>query len=377
MPDAPSPSEGAPEPVTPDPVDTAGGDTSSADAPTKIPDASDPAISSTADGDDPAKAPDPDPVKDPEDAKGPKTILEAVDAALKVDKGDKVSSADEGSGDAPAESKKPDAKDGEGDAKAEGDKDKPPPFHEHPRWKAVVAERDDWKGRAEKAEGDVESQKPSLEAIERISGYLDANNLTADEFNNILRIGGFAKNDPLKALEALTPLYNRLLEVTGYTLPPDLKQAVEQGLTTEEYARQTARARGDANIATFQSQTQGQRYETERNSAKHTALVQTLGDTASAWEQEWKASDPDYPKKVSLVRREVELAIHLGEIERTPEAVRSMLDEKRKKVEDEIRAFLPKPKAVNTNPTPGGPGGTSTVKKPETLMDAIDLALTR
>jgi molecular chaperone GrpE (heat shock protein) len=146
-------------------------------------------------------------------------------------------------------------------------------------------------------------------------------------------------------------------------------------LTTEDYARQTARARADANIANFQSQTQGQKHEVERQATEQAALTQSLSDTASAWEREWQASDPDYPKKVSLVRRDVELAFRRDEVERTPEAVRVMLDKVRKQVETEMRAFLPKQKAVNPNLPSDGSGGTSAPKKPETLMDAIDMAL--
>ena len=347
----PSPVDEGTEPVIPEA--NLADDGVASDAPVTEPqDANDdPAASSSADGT--------EPVEGSEDAKSPKTLLEAVEQVLDKpsDKGEADPSPAKSGEEADAKAK-PEGEEGEG---KEGE---PPPFHEHPRWKQLVAERDDLKAQIEKSGEDTQ-------AIDRLETYLGDQSLSVDEFNKLLVIGGLMKNDPAKALEALTPYVVALQEITGSVLPADIQQAVTEGRVTEDYGRQLSKARADANIARNQTQVATESVQVEQR----TNQVNLLGDEASVWEREWQASDPDYSKKADLVREKVELAILRGEVVQTGEQVRALCQKAKQDVETELRAFVPTKKAVNPNTPNSTTGGVQNASEPKSLLEAMQLGL--
>jgi hypothetical protein len=315
-------------------------------------------------------------VPDEEDAKGPESMFDAVKTALETpSEGDAASSAAESGKEPDAEGKTagtddPTQKSGEGEgekAKGDEDADKPPPFHDHPRWKQLVQERDDLKAAAEES-------NEAVQATDRLANYLTEQRLSVDEFNNLLQIGGLMKNDPVKALEALTPYYTKLLEVTGNTLPADLRTAVDQGLLTEDYATETAKARANANVTQFASDNRQQLHAAQAQ----TQQVDNLGDAASDWERKWQASDPDYSKKAIRVQERIELAVHRKELTgaSTAAEVVAACERYKGEVEAELRALMPKPKAVNTNPNAGtGGSGSAAANAPKSMIEAMEAAI--
>lgn len=323
-----------------------------------------------------AKEPEEPSTSDEEDAKGPESMFDAVQAALEApSEGDAASSAAESGKEPDAEADletgeggdEADASKGSKDDKADEDADKPPPFHDHPRWKQLVQERDDLKA-------SVGESEEAVKATDRLANYLTEQHLSVDEFNNLLQIGGLMKNDPVKALEALKPIYTRLLEVTGNTLPADLRTAVDQGLLTEDYAAETAKARANADITQLASDFRQQLHEAQAQ----TQQVNSLGDAASEWERNWKASDPDYSKKATRVQDRIELAVHRKELTgaSTATEVVAACEKYKGEVEAELRALMPKPKAVNANPNAGtGGSGSAAANAPKSMIEAMEAAV--
>ncbi len=315
-------------------------------------------------------------IPDEEDAKGPESMFDAVQAASETpSEGDTASSAAESGKEPDADqAKEPEADGAEADpakeakdGEADEDAGKPPPFHDHPRWKQLVQERDDLKAAAEESE-------EAVQATDRLASYLTEQRLSVDELNNLLQIGGLMKNDPAKALEALTPYYTKLLEVTGNTLPADLRAAVDQGLLTEDYASETAKARAAANITQFNSDNRQQLHEAQAQ----TQQVDGLGDAASDWERKWQASDPDYSKKAIRVQERIELAVHRKELTgvSTAAEVVAACEKYKGEVEAELRALMPKPKAVNANPNAGtGGSGSAAANAPKSMIEAMEAAI--
>ena len=313
---------------------------------------------------------------DEEDDKGPESMFDAVQAALEPSsEGDAASSAAESGKEPDAEADKETGDEGEDADKSKGsadeeaakDADKLLPFHDHPRWKQKLAEIEDLKTA-------VAESEEAVQATDRLSDYLTAQHLSVDEFNNLLQIGGLMKNDPAKALEALTPYYSKLLEVTGNTLPDDLRTAVDQGMLTEDYAIETAKARANANITKFNADNQQQLHEAQAQ----TTQVNTLGDAASDWERNWQASDPDYSKKAIRVQERIELAVHRNELTgaSTPAEVVAACEKYKGEVEAELRALIPKPKAVDANPGSGtGGSGSAAANAPKSLIEAMEVAI--
>ena len=358
MPEASSASDGGSQELDTQAGDT--GDTEISGAPDTSaegakPDVNDPASSSTADGTDPDKG---------SDDQSPTTMIEAVEAVLEKGKEDAGSSPDESGKDAQAEAADTEGKKPEDDGDEAGEDDKLLPFHDHPRFRELIAERNDLKTKLETA-GEAE------EAIVRVEGVLRDQNLSVDEFNRTLVLAGLVKNDPVKALEAIEPLYNKLREVTGGVLPDDIKQQVEQGYMTPEAGLQLAQAKAQARAAEFREQTQSQRSTQEREQTQQRQLVDGVSQAATDWENEWKANDPDYSVKAPRVLERIELKVLKGEFPADPEKAREMCETTKKEVEAELRAFLPKKGTIAPNPTNSAKGKGSTAQEHKTMEDAI------
>ncbi|KKL73071.1 hypothetical protein LCGC14_2078580 [marine sediment metagenome] len=348
-------------------IDTQAGDTgdteisgaSDTSAEGAKPDVTDPASSSTADGKDPDKG---------SDDQSPPTMIEAVEAALEKGKEDAGSSPDESGKDAQAEAADAEDKKSEDKGDEAGEDDKLLPFHDHPRFRELIAERNDLKEK-------VESASEAEEAILRVETVLKEQNLSVDEFNRTLSLAGLVKNDPAKALEAIEPLYNRLREITGNVLPADIKQQVEQGYMTEGAGLELAKARAQTQAAEFREQTQSHRSTQEREQRQQSDLVDGVSRAATDWENEWKANDPDYSVKAPRVLERIELKVLKGEFPADPVKAREMCETVKKEVEAELRAFLPKKDAITANQTGSSKGKGSTAQEPKTYEEAVLAAL--
>ena len=340
------------------PVDVAQ-DGSEPSPPEPIQDVKEPASSSTADG-------TPSETEGDEGAKEPESLVDALEKAIEKDKQDAESPP------AGSEDQKSDAKAEEKpDAKAEDGDETLPPFHLHPRWQEKMAELSKATDQVAELTSQVEGLTEAGEAIDRLESFLKTNNLQTDEFNTLLQIGALMRNDPAKALEALTPYYSQLLEITGTILPPDIQQAVNEGLVTEDYGKQLAKTRAGEQIATHQMALQTSQQEANTS----TQLVDALSTHATAWENTWAASDPDYEKKAELVREGIELRLLRGDIPDGQEAVIRMCDEEKSKVEKRMRGFVPTPKPLT--PSPGSSGGPSNIapSAPTSMMEAMEQAI--
>ena len=184
----------------------------------------------------------------------------------------------------------------------------------------------------------------------------------------MLQIGALMRNDPVKALEALTPYYSKLLEVTGTVLPDDIQQAVNTGEITEDYGKQLAKHRAGENIATHRMELQTSRTDASANAQQ----VEALSTQATTWEKTWAASDPDYEKKAELVRERIELRLLRGDIPSGAKAVVEMCEEEKSKVEAQMRVFMPKQNSLT--PSPGSSGGPSSAAPPAptSLVEAME-----
>lgn len=318
------------------------------------------ASSSTADG-------TPSETEGDKGAKEPESMVEALEKAVEQDK-QAAESPPASSEDQKSEDKPEPAKEAAKEGKPEDGDDKLPPFHEHLRWKQVMAERSELKEQIVTLTAEKEQSAEAVEAIDRLEGYLREHNLTTDEHNTMLHIGALMRNDPVKALEALTPYYSALLEVTGTILPADIQQAVNEGLVTEDYGKQLAKHRAGESIATQQMELQTSQHETATNEQ----LVDGLSQYATTWEHAWAASDPDYSKKAELVQEGIELRLRQGAQPADQEAIVKMCEEEKSKVEARMRAFMPKTQSIT--PSPGSSGGPSSLASPAptTMIEAME-----
>lgn len=329
-----------------------------------------PGASSTSDTDqDTADSSDPNPAD-----KEPSTF-DVVMNALKPEGEEEAGGSSEED-----KSKKPDEK------KAKGDKDEVDDDfedftpEERAQLKKATAERfDKLKGLYRTSKEQVTALTSQLEQAHTEAGYyrkfvdfLDENRISQDEANQLFHIGAMMKNDPLKALELITPYYNDLLHITGHILPPDLQQQVKQGYITREKALELSQLR--ATGQTYQAiREERDTHQQQRNTNRQrTEEIASMQGAISDWERQWSSSDPDYAKKKDRVLDRVELLLvraqKNGTLPKTTDEAVKLANQAKTEVEADLKRLNPQRKQVRT--VDGG-SSASNLPEPKNTADVI------
>lgn len=233
-------------------------------------------------------------VADDKDANKRSTLLDVVKNGLEKGKADSVSST---------EGEKRDTAEGNvTEAKASLDDGQQPkddaqkaaekvPFHNHPRWKEMVAER--------------EALKPKAEQYEKITTFMKSNSLSEQEMVEGFNIMALMKNNPVEAYKALRAHVDKLAPYTGEVLPEDLKKRVDEGFDSEESAKELARLRAEREFSATRQREAEARKEQERLAEAERTMISAV-DT---WERAEEAKDPDWSKKYNLVSDRVKVLL--------------------------------------------------------------------
>lgn len=297
----------------------------------------------------------------------PKSGLEAVKAALS-------DSTEPGDPDSQSDSTIRAGKEGEETAKPGDESDTAEPANLSPKgrenWKRLQADRDQWAGKAQQFE-----QK--AKAYDQITGMVKQTGLDAQEIDSALSIAALVRHDPAAALKELSGVVDSLRRIVGEVLPQDIQAMVDDGSMTEAAARQFARARYEADHAKVNvqrvQQSVEQRQQQERQQSEQ-QFVEHTGEVLTQWENRWKASDPDYPMKQSLVRsRVVELVQERGKPRNVDEAIQ-LAEDARNDINQQLRSVIQRTRQPVRTVT----GGTSTgvvPAKPSSPIEAARAAL--
>jgi hypothetical protein len=233
-------------------------------------------------------------VADDKDAKKKATLLDVVKNGLEKGKPDSDSS-NEGEKRDTAEGESNEAKTSQDDGQqpkedAQKAADKVP-FHNHPRWKEMVSER--------------EALKPKAEQYEKITTFMKQNALSETEMVEGFNIMAMMKQDPAKAYAALRGYVDQLAPLAGEVLPEDLKKRVDDGFDSEESAKELARLRAEREFAAARQREAFERQEQERAAQSQREMVSAV----TSWEQAEEAKDPDWSKKYNLVNDRVRVLL--------------------------------------------------------------------
>lgn len=304
-----------------------------------------------------ANAADPSPV-DPEDAKELPSFADVVKSAVAKPEEAAVSSDPVGD---PVADPAAEAEADPAEAKAEDDADLP--FHNHPRWKAVIAERDTLRDPAER--------------YGKITSFMQEHGLSTEQVAEGYEIMALlASNDPVKLADAREWFAERLTALDGllgHVLPDDLQEKVEEGLLDAEGAQEIAQARAAAKLRevkdTATAEANAQATAATEAAARTTSMVSAV----EAWEAKTKASDPDYAKKARLMQdRCRSIVAETGKPPMTPEEATALAQRAHAEITAEMTSALPKPRAVT--PVPASQS-TVTSAAPKSLREAINAAV--
>lgn len=214
----------------------------------------------------------------------------------------------------------------EGNADQQGQAKKPDneeftdvPFHNHPRFKHLVRERN--------------SLRTDAGRYQNVVGFIENAGLTAEEAANGLSIMGLAKTNPAEAFRQLRPWLEQLVVAAGEVLPDDLKQRVAKGELTSDAALEVSRARATAQSV---QASQSFREQREQRQREHND-VKDIRTAAQAWEDDRTLRDPNFAAKRPQLEREILYLQRTEGMPRTAAEVTAQLHKAYKAVNDAIR----------------------------------------
>lgn len=145
---------------------------------------------------------------------------------------------------------------------------------------------------------EYEKVKPMVEAHQQIIDYCTQNQITQEQFSNLLEIQRLLNTDPQKALEKILPIVEAVQGFTGDKLPSDLQTKVDTGKMDLADAREMAKLRAQSQLGTsrFQQyqQIQQQRAQTEFQRAQVSAV--------NSWVESKQKTDPDFKPRADKTK---------------------------------------------------------------------------
>lgn len=281
--------------------------------------------------------------------KKPTSLLDAVKSAV-AKKADAASSTVGNNGAS--------AKDTEADPKARLDdaaQDKPKseaaeklPFHNHPRWKEMISERD--------------ALKPKAEEFEKITKFMSTNGLSNAEVVEGFQIMALMKTNPVEAHKKISEYKAKLDALVGETLPPEISRKVEEGYVDAGTAKQLAALQAEKQLAEQRQQYAMQQQAEQARESIHSAVV--------GWEQQMKAKDPDWSAKQDLVTDQVRLMMQTEKPNTVEEAL-SLVERAHTTIKDRLSRFAPRRQPVS--PVASSSSSVNATAQPKTLLEAVRL----
>lgn len=226
------------------------------------------------------------------------------------------------------------------------------PFHNHPRWKELLTERDSFKSRAEQ--------------YDKVETYMHQNQLTPQEVAEGFQVMSLLKHNPVEAYKVLSGHLSRLAPLVGETLPEDIEMRVNNGDVDIESAKELAKARAHTQLLT-QQQTLA---HAERQNYEYAEKQTTIKNSVMAWEDSVKQRDPDYSAKQKFVMDKVRLIIQNEQPQSAQEAI-NIVERAYNDVNEAMKSFIPK---RNQTVMTSSNSSVSASPHPKTLLDVIKYA---
>ena len=235
------------------------------------------------------------------------------------------------------------------------------PFHNHPRWKAMIAER--------------ESLKPAAEQYGKITTFMQTNGLTPQEMAEGMSVMALMKTNPGAAYAQLQGYVANLARFTGDVLPPELKAKVDEGLTDPETAKRLAQLEAEREFSYARQAEQQQRYQAEQEMIARQQAADNSQQMVAAvmrWEQAERAKDPDWAQKYEMVQDRVKALLSTQPARNPSDAIQIA-----QRALAEVNARL-RPLAGRTMPlrTPASSlSSASATPAPKSLADLVRMGL--
>lgn len=218
------------------------------------------------------------------------------------------------------------------------------------------------------ADAAIKELQPDADQYQKIQGYMEKFSLTTDDMVMAYDIVARLRNDPQSAFERLTPIYRKLCEMVGATLPDDLRERISQGFLDEKSARELAKARAAERLATDRAMREREGATKQSQTHVNVSIQQAVAD----WDTHHTSNDPDFERLRPLVEDTARSIMVREGKAKDPDAAIVMLDRALKVVKDRLAPF----RTNGHSPTPRSPNGTgnpateAVAPEPKTMAEA-------
>ena len=243
------------------------------------------------------------------------------------------------------------------------------PFNKHPRFRKLIAEKNELKKLSEQYQGDSEQ-------YQKIANFIAENNLSAEDAAEGFKIMSQLRNDPERAYGLLQDHLKALGEITGKTLPEDIQGKLDDGYLDEDAAKELSQARAELQreqALREEAQKQAENVNQQTKQHKAQAQLQHLTKVVQDWESTTKNSDPDFDLKKAEINDRVAALVNERGRPVTSEQVLGIANDAYKTVNERYKARIPQRQPLRTS-TGGKLGGTPKAE-PGTMREAIAQAL--
>lgn len=227
------------------------------------------------------------------------------------------------------------------------------PFHAHPRFKQLVAQRNQYREGAQQ--------------YEKVQTFLAENGIEAEEAADFLVVRALMKHNPAEAWKQLKPLVQKLLVDAGEVLPSDLKQRVQQGEMTHAAAIELSRLRAQQESGRRAQTVQAEQAQ-QRQQAEH---VRSIQQSVATWEQVTRQRDPDFEAKTEAMQKEILWLQKRDGMPKTPDDARKMVEA----AYANVNKTMQRPVKQQVRPVTGGrvASGQPTAA-PKSMLDVVRAA---
>lgn len=233
-----------------------------------------------------------------------------------------------------------------------------------------------WLGNEVKAERKLRAElEPRAQMFDEMAGFVTATGMSQDQFVEGLNIMGWLVTDPVKAYEALKPIYENLQAHMGERLPADLQAQVDDGRIAPELAQELAFNRSQRTLLETKN-AQRTQYQTELDSqqAERLELERSEAETRQTiaeWEARQLATDPDFKLKAQYISDRAYVMLN-QEGRKNPKEMLDLLDRAKGAVDKRIGG---QQKRRGLNPVTVAGAGGNISREPTTALEAARIAL--
>lgn len=246
------------------------------------------------------------------------------------------------------------------------------PFNKHPRFQELIAEKNEYKAKAEEMSSQIEALTPDADEWNKVSAYMKENGIASEAMAELFEYAALVTTGRVdKALEMARKQVAELEALTGHKLSPDLQRRIDDGVMDEESARQlsTAQSRLELERRMHQREMEAAQQQTK------VANTEAVMDAVRQWEKKIRSEDTDYGLKHEAVQDRLKL--ELSKPGGMPTSAKAGV-ELVQNIYDQVSAwpvFKNESRLTPNKSVTGGSSPRAPARQPASMLEAVQMAL--